>query len=83
MQSVRPELLALLGPGYMTDAIIAAMDRLGREDAWRYYVTDALRTLAGMKRRYYDIINPEPADDRSGDEIAREIMAGMGLKVVE
>lgn len=42
--------------------------------------------LAGKKAlqtRYYEILHPAPADERSAEEIVAERIARLGLKVVE
>jgi hypothetical protein len=35
-----------------------------------------------FKIEYADIINPKPKDERSGEEIAADIIARMGLEVI-
>ena len=35
-----------------------------------------------IKIEYADIINPKPKDERSGEEIAADIIARMGLEVI-
>lgn len=54
------------------------------EVAYRIYVTDSLFYSAENKKlvkRYIDIINPRPVDNRSGDEIALDVINRLGLKV--
>lgn len=79
--------MAALGPRWLTDALFAAMDEQRREDAWRVYTTDALSVIAQqlgakLRRRYYDIIHPQPRDERDGDAVVRDVLFGMGIKVV-
>lgn len=60
-------------------------------ETYRVYVSDALRIISEntarfgggtfVKQRYYDVINPPRADERSGDEIAEDIIKRAGLKV--
>lgn len=66
----------------------ATMRKELEEEAYRIYVTDvALGLLKGfgsdMSARYYDIIHPPKQDERSGEEIALDILsrlAGEGVK---
>lgn len=56
------------------------------------YVTDALRIVTEntakfasggyLKHRYIDLIDPQPQDSRSGDEIAQEVIKTAGLVVI-
>lgn len=49
--------------------------------AYRIYVTDVLRGLAGGKcARYEDWIDPKPQDNRTGDDINRELSEKFGWK---
>ncbi len=58
-----------------------------REMAYRYFVTDALYESADHmriipKERYYDAIHhTQKVEQRSGDEIARDIIKNAGLVV--
>ena len=62
-----------------------------RDLAYRIYVTDCLRMVtentaklsqgAYTAARFYDIINPKPKDERSGEEIVAEIINKAGLEV--
>ena len=72
--------------------VIARYKAEQREMAYRIFVTDCLRittenTAALSKegsyvsKRYYDIINPPPVDDRTGDEIVLDIISRAGLEV--
>jgi hypothetical protein len=54
--------------------------------SYRIYTTDMLRTMAmGMKyqsvQRYAELIDHAPKDQRSGDEIAADVISRCGLKV--
>ena len=63
-----------------------------RDLAYRIYVTDFLRmateNTAKMSQgaytaaRFYDIINPKPVDNRSGNEIAADIIKRSGIEVI-
>ena len=59
-------------------------------ETYRVYVSDALRIISEntarfgggtfAKQRYYDVINPPKVDERSGDEIAADIIERAGLR---
>lgn len=52
--------------------------------AFRIYLTDSIYYRNEGKCiniRYAKIINPDPVDTRSGDEIASEIIEKLGLRV--
>ena len=63
-----------------------------RDLAYRIYVTDCLRmateNTAKMSQgsynaeRFYDIINPKPVDNRTGEEIAADIIKRAGIEVI-
>lgn len=63
-----------------------------RDLAYRIYVTDCLRmateNVAKMSQgsytsaRFYDIINPKTVDNRSGEEIAADIIKRAGIEVI-
>ena len=63
-----------------------------RDLVYRIYVTDCLRmateNTAKMSQgsyttaRFYDIINPKPVDNRSGEEIATDIIKRAGIEVI-
>lgn len=89
MNSVRLELLELLGVTYLTDALLGACARLRKQEAYRIYETDCLYGIAsalGLKihGRYAELIqHSEPEEDRTGKEIAIERLEHFGIKVVE
>ena len=52
------------------------------EWSYRMYVTETLRMQGECmhpSKSWVEIINPQPVDDRSGDEIAVDVLAGAGL----
>jgi hypothetical protein len=63
-----------------------------RDLAYRIYVADCLRmateNTAKMSQgaytaaRFYDIINPKPTDNRTGEEIATDIINRAGIEVI-
>lgn len=58
-----------------------------REDLiYRAYTTDALRTIAQNggsypSKRFAELLDYEPKDQRSGDEIVADVVARCGLVV--
>lgn len=51
-----------------------------KETSYRVYMTDAISALVKMKggnisKRWYDVVNPPKVDDRTGDEIALDVIA--------
>ena len=63
-----------------------------RDLAYRIYVTDCLRMVTEntakisqgfyTAARFYDVINPKPVDNRSGNEIAADIIKRAGIEVI-
>lgn len=49
--------------------------------AFEVYVTDTLKTIAGAGERYIDWISNKPVDNRSGAEIAADVIKKAGLRV--
>ena len=70
---------------------MARLNEKVRNDAYRIYVTDALRIVAEntaryaggnyIKARYADIIEPKKQDNRTCEEITADIVARCGLVV--
>lgn len=51
--------------------------------AYRFYVSDSLFYYGQNKhlvKRYAEIIKPRQVDNRSGDEIAEDVITRLGLK---
>lgn len=70
---------------------MARLNEKARNDAYRIYVTDALRIVAEnmakfasgnyIKARYADIIEPKKQDNRTCEEITADIVARCGLTI--
>ncbi len=70
---------------------MARLNEKARNDAYRIYVTDALRLVAEntaryasgdyIKMRYAEIIEPKKQDNRTCEEITADIVARCGLVV--
>lgn len=55
-----------------------------REELFRSYLCDSVMYLAQGKHmtvRYSEAAHPAPVDDRTGDEIAADVIARLGLEV--
>lgn len=76
-----------MGSGYVVDHCISAFRIKQERRGFEYYLTDAIAAYIGMWSkdrypRYYDMMHPKEEDKRSGAEIAADIVAKHGLKVV-
>ena len=52
--------------------------------AYRVHVTESLRNMPQGRHvaiSYWDMIHPKPADTRTGDEIAADVIERLGLEV--
>mgnify|MGYP003297660114 CR=1 FL=1 len=62
----------------------ARLDDTTREEAYRFFVTESLRLAPQNKyitKSYHDMVNkPVKADNRTGDEIAADVILKAGLK---
>ncbi len=66
------------------DFVTAFFKKEQEELAYKIYVTDALKALANMNVRFYDIFpapQRKPKDNRSGAEIAADVIKRCGLVV--
>lgn len=66
--------------------VVARYNSIQREEAYRIYISDTLYHQGRQEcltKRYADIIGlgHEETDERSGNEIAEDIISRMGLKV--
>lgn len=62
--------------------ILAKIAEDDERTAYRAYVTESLRLQGENKyiqRSWLDIIDPKPVDNRSGDEIAVQVLRNTGL----
>ena len=78
----------MLGVEYLTESILTAMKKSFETMSYRVYHTDCLRLIScalgnNPGKRYWNIIRPEPADERTGMEIAEERLERFGVKVVD
>lgn len=71
---------------------MARFNQHQRDLAYRIYVTDCLRIIientakmgggSYITAKFSDIINPRPADNRTGEEIAADIIKRAGIEVI-
>ena len=90
-EGLNVELLNLIGKGYVIDHCISLFNKQAREEAFRSYIADTLKTIndnftkrfggASYKLRYIELVTAEKEPEKSGDEIARDIIKRAGLKV--
>lgn len=69
----------------LLSALPVLLKKQAQEQAYRVYVTDALKAIAEntgkhfggsyMKNRYYDLESPKPVETRTGKEIIDQIKA--------
>ena len=61
--------------------VVARLEQEYRDLAYRIYVTDSLRGITGMDARFSDLIFGNKEEEKSGDEIAAEVIASLGLNI--
>ena len=66
---------------------VARYNQNQRDTAYRIYVTDTLRIIsrntgAYAQKRFIEILDPKCSDDRTGEEIAVDVIKSAGLEVV-
>ena len=86
-------MLDLFGSGYVIEHCVSAFTQYQADKVYRTYVTDALKHInkivatqfggSYMENRYSDFAYPkrEKEDERSGDEIAADIIRRAGLSL--
>lgn len=87
------EMLDLIGKGYIVDHCVSLFENRAKERLFQIYITDTLKCLndnvakvfggATLKMRYYDLLESgkKTESEKTGDEIALEIIRKAGLKV--
>ena len=76
----------MFGSHYVIDHVVAEHNSRMREENYRIYVTDMLKLLASIKGttvdiRYADLIEIKDVEQKSGDEVALDVIKKLGLKV--
>ena len=81
-------MLDLFGNRYVSDCCISVHNQKMKEENFRIYITDVGAALINMFSktsvpRFYDMMHKPKVETRTGEEIAQDIIARHGLKVVE
>ena len=66
--------------------VLARIEENNREEAYRFYVTRSLQLAPQGKNlvpTFDEILNPKPVDERTGDEIAIDVIKAAGLRFEE
>ena len=77
----------MLGTEYVIDHVVAEYNRRIEEASYRGYVCDLLKCLAefvgtDVPYRYAELITPQKKEpEKTGDEVALEVIEKLGLKV--
>lgn len=59
------------------------MEEFHREETYRIFVSESLRLAPQHKclaKKYTDFLKPQKIDNRSGEQIASDVMKNAGLK---
>lgn len=84
-RNINLELLDLFGRGYVIDHVVAEHNNRMKGEIYKFYVSDLLKCLAeswgaNIHYRYADMIDPQTEEQKSGDDIAYEVITKLGLK---
>lgn len=88
MTSIDLQKAKLMGRGYVVDCCISAFNRLQEQRNIQNYLADCAYVLVKSLQPnmdlplYKDLLNPPKEDTRSAEEIAGDVIARHGLKVV-
>lgn len=82
----------MFGWGYAKETCISLFQKEQEDKAVRIYYAECLRIIAEntakmgcgsyINAKLSDIINPKPADNRTGEEIAADIIKQAGIEVI-
>lgn len=86
IRTINLEMLNLMGSIYVIEHVIAEYEIESEEKFYKTYITDLLKTLAEINNitvsgRFIDLLNISPEPEKTGDEIAKDIIERAGLKV--
>lgn len=91
LKSIRLDMLELMGSGYVIEHCVSVYSERCRDKAYKNYVADALMCISEstascyggsyLDTRYAELVGDVEVDDRTGDEIALDIIERAGLKV--
>lgn len=82
-------MLELFGRGYVIDHCSVQLQQEFKERSWKRYVTEVLRNIGENAAKYVGGSyiasrwedTPKPVDDRTGDEVALDVINRIGLRV--
>lgn len=78
IESIRLDLLDLLGSGYVIDHCVSAFLKEQREELYQIYVTDSLKAIGHLNRRFADYFNKPKKEERTAEEIIDGIKKKLG-----
>ena len=80
-----------MGSGYVIEHCVSAFSDICKEEAYRSYIADGVKCIGEsvvnqfggsyLQERYADIVSIPRTEEKSGDEIALEVIEKAGLKV--
>ena len=80
-----------MGSGYVIEHCVSAFSDMCEEKAFRSYMADGIKCISEsvanqyggsyLQERYADIITVSRVEEKTGDEIALEVIKKAGLKV--
>ena len=80
-----------MGSGYVIEHCVSAFSDMCEEKAFRSYIADGIKCISEsvanqyggsyLQERYADIITVSRVEEKTGDEIALEVIKKAGLKV--
>ena len=82
----------MFGWGYANDLCISLFQKEQEDKAIKIYYAECLRIITEntakmvcgsyIAAKFADIINPKPADNRTGEEMAADIIKQAGIEVI-
>ena len=80
-----------MGSGYVIEHCVSAFSDMCKKDAFRSYMADGIKCISEsvanqyggsyLQERYADIVTVSRVEEKTGDEIALEVIKKAGLKV--
>lgn len=81
----------MIGKGYVIDHCVSLFNKKIRDELYRGYVADTLKLINDnlakyvggntLRERYKELANVKKEPEKSGDEIARDIIKRAGLRI--
>ena len=92
--TIRLDLLEIFGSGYVVDHCVAVFAKKEQEKMFRSYLADSLMAIANntaglaeqgqvMTARLAELMSWVDVDERTGDEIALDIINRAGLRMAD